>query len=201
MARRMNFLHYILKLDKSELLSKFYYSQKYNPSNNDWTNRIKKDMDILNINITEEDIKSHNKIKFKKLVKRKSRQAAFKFLMNIKDSHSKLDNLHYKDLKMQKYLSSNLIYKNDAQLLFKLRTRMTNFKSNFKNGSDDISCKLCPNEDRQDHILICDTIIKNIPEAVNVNYSSIFNNNTSKMIAAFKIIKKALQYRENISSP
>ena len=99
---------------------------------------------------------------------------------------------------MQNYLSSTLFYKNDAQLLFKLRTRMANFKSNFKNGNLDISCFLCLNEDRQDHILICDTIIKEIPEAHNVTYSSIFSNNSRKMKDSLKVIKKALQYRDKM---
>ena len=69
MSRRLNFLHYILKLDKSEILSKFYYSQKYNPSNNDWIYRIRKDMDILNINLTDEEIESYKKVNFKNYVK------------------------------------------------------------------------------------------------------------------------------------
>ena len=116
--------------------------------------------------------------------------------MNIKKSHSKLDNLNYTDLKMQHYLSSSVFYKNDAQLLFKLRTRMANFKSNFKNGNPDLSCFLCSNEDQQEHILTCDPIIKEIPEAQNNTYSNIFSNNSSKMKKALTVIKKALQYRE-----
>ena len=40
MSRRINFLHYILSLNKSELLSQFYFSQKNLPSKNDWTLRL-----------------------------------------------------------------------------------------------------------------------------------------------------------------
>ena len=46
--------------------------------------------------------------------------------------------------------------------------------------------------------LICDTIIKEFPEAQNVNYSTIFSNNSRKMKDALKVIKKALQYRDKM---
>ena len=101
---------------------------------------------------------------------------------------------------MQHYLSSTVFYKNDAQLLFKLRTRMANFKANFKNGNPDLSCFLCTNEDRQEHILTCDTIVKEIPEAMNVTYNTIFSHNSSKNKKVFTVIKKALQYRDKMSS-
>ena len=77
--------------------------------------------------------------------------------MNLKGSHSKLNNIKYKESKMQPYLSSNKFYKNDAQFLFKLRTRMADFKSNFKKGNLDLSCLNCGEEDRQEHIHSCDS--------------------------------------------
>ena len=107
-------------------------SEKNNPSKNDWTIRVQKDLQILNINLTDEQIASTSKYKFKKMIKEKARQAAFEYLIEIKNSHSKMDNLQYSQLEMQKYLSNNFIYKNDAQLLFKLRTRMAEFKGNFQ---------------------------------------------------------------------
>ena len=91
-------------------------------------------------------------------MKEKSRLAAFNYLMSKKETHSKLDNLQNSELKLQPYLSSDGLFKEDAQLLFKLRTRMANFKLNFKNGSNDLNCLYCFNEDDQSHILICHVI-------------------------------------------
>ena len=120
--------------------------------------------------------------------------------MDIKNSHSKLDNLIYTELLMQPYMSSKCIFKNDAQLLFKLRTRMADFKANFRNGNEDLKCILdCPEEDRQDHVLICDTIVENIPQANTVSYKSIFSKNTPEIMDTLKVIKEALHFRESYS--
>ena len=116
--------------------------------------------------------------------------------MTLKGSHSKLDNLKYNELKMQPYLSSNNFYKNDAQLLFKLRTRMAKFKANFKKGNTDLSCLNCGEEDRQDHILSCDPIVTKFPETKLVKYQTIFSNNPKEISKTLKVIKKALNHRE-----
>ena len=58
----------------------------------------------------------------------------------------------------------------------------------------------CLNEDRQEHILICDKIVREIPEAQNVTYSNIFSNNRRLMKDTLKVIKKALQYREKMTN-
>ena len=118
--------------------------------------------------------------------------------METKSSHSKLDNLSYTELQMQPYLYSKFIFKNDAQLIFKLRTRMADFKANFRNGNKDLQCILdCPEEDRQDHILICDTIVENIAEANTVCYKSIFSKNSTEIMDTLKVIKAALNFRES----
>ena len=157
-------------------------------------------MEILEINLTGEEIKSKSKVSFKKIIKEKTKQVAFKYLMKKKSTHSKLDDLKYTELKIQPYLSTNALFKDDAQLLFKLRTRMADFKANFKNGNIDLTCFSCPSEDRQDHILTCDLITSNIPEASTVKYETIFSNKPHKMLDTIKVIKKALQYREKRNS-
>ena len=51
------------------------------PSKNDWALRVQKDLEILEIDLTEEEIKIKSKDSFKKLIKEKTKQAAFKYLM------------------------------------------------------------------------------------------------------------------------
>ena len=77
---------------------------------------------------------------------------------------------------------------------------MADFKANFKNGNIDLTCFSCPSEDRQDHILYCDLITSNLPEASTVKYETIFSNKPLKMLQTIKVIKKALQYREKRNS-
>ena len=59
---------------------------------------------------------------------------------------------------MEKYLPPNdlKITQTDAQLIFKLRCRMTDVKTNFKGIYDSLECDLCKNDtDNQKHILEC----------------------------------------------
>lgn len=113
--------------------------------------------------------------------------------MSKKITHSKLDNLNYTELKIQPYFSTNVLFKDDVQLLFKLRTRMADFKVNL---NLHLSCFSCPSEDRQDHILICDLVTSKLPEASTLEYETIFSNKPLEMLKAVKVIKKALHIRE-----
>ena len=65
---------------------------------------------------------------------------------------------------MLKYLRAN---KNDikveeAQILFKLRSRMADVKVSFRNKYEVLECDICKDEEEtQKHILECDEILKN----------------------------------------
>ena len=43
-ARRINYLHYLLKLSRSEMLSNFFYTQWEHSVKLDWTEQVKKDL-------------------------------------------------------------------------------------------------------------------------------------------------------------
>ena len=64
-------------------------------------------------------------------------------MMELKCSHSKMDNLWYPELKMQEYLKSNKFTVHQGRTIFKFRTRMANFGENFKNGREQVPCPLC----------------------------------------------------------
>ena len=82
----------------------------------------------------EEKIETMKKSHFKKVVKEKIAVEAFNFLMKKKETHSKLDNIHYDKLQIQSFLKSNSGLDNHKKyLLIKLRTRMTDMKNNYKN--------------------------------------------------------------------
>ena len=72
------------------------------------------------------------KAKFKTIVKSKVRDAALKYLFEIKLKHSKMDNLRYDKLELQSYLSSPMFNNESRNLLLRLRTRTVNgIKSDF----------------------------------------------------------------------
>ena len=98
--------------------------------------------------------------------------------MDKKSSHSKMDNLNYPELKIQPYLISSLLRRDQAQQLFKFRTRMANVKGNFKNGQTDYFCPVCVKigvyeDDYQKHLLSC-VVLKQKHNFDVANYENIF---------------------------
>ena len=52
--------------------------------------------------------------------------------MGLKETHKKLDQVEYKELKMQYYLGSRLLHNQEKKLLYLLRSRCYDVKSNLK---------------------------------------------------------------------
>ena len=79
------------------------------------------------------------------MIKRKIEHKALKDLNRVKESHSKVRELSHPVLKMQKYfMPSNLnLPQEDCQLIFKLRSRVTETKMNMKGKYDSHECTAC----------------------------------------------------------
>ena len=80
-ARRINYLHYLLNQDNKSLLYNLFSTQWKYSCRNDWTRQVR--LDLTNFGISEdlEEIKKTSKYRFKRLVKKKSKEfALFTFL-------------------------------------------------------------------------------------------------------------------------
>ena len=73
--------------------------QKSEPSQGDWCLQVQADYDKMNINLTETEIRNMSEQDYKTLIKNSVRQTAFDELQLIKESHSKVKNNKYVDLK------------------------------------------------------------------------------------------------------
>ena len=75
-------------------------------------------------------------------------------------------------------MNTRSIYPPIAQQIFKWRTRMTNFRSNFSHGNEDLTCPMgCLHLDSQENILKCEIIQDNIDiDISSVNYFNIFSS-------------------------
>ena len=75
---------------------------------------------------------------FMNMVKKKNEINAFEKLLKKKKSHSKVEHIEHNILRMQKYLQANQanIRREEAQLIFKLRCRVTEVKTNLKGQFD-----------------------------------------------------------------
>ena len=122
--------------------------------------------------------------------------------MDIKQGHSKTENIRYSELKQQNYLKSSSVPIHKAKSLFKFRTRMNNVKSNFKGIYSDFSCPLCLQaEDRNEHLLLC-IKIKEKSTKIRLNtsakYMDIFSPSIEKMIETVDLLDAAMKVREEI---
>ena len=80
-----------------------------------------------------------------------------------KQSYSKVMDVKHENLKMQNYLKSNkfTISQNEAEEIFKLRSRMMDVKLNFRGMHETLECDICNEEDgSQKHLLECSEILK-----------------------------------------
>ena len=102
------------------------------------------------------------------------------------------------NLVREKYLEDPRFSKSDVELLFALRSRMIDVKSNFSNKyGDDLACRTCNVNvviESQEHILKCDGLEDKL-EKGKVEYTDIFKS-VDKQLEIVRVYKKQLRKRE-----
>ena len=88
------------------------------------------------IDISDAEIATMSRYKFKTLVEKKVNNFVFSFIKGVASKHSKSTKIleeaeSVRTFKKKAYLQDNIITKCDQQLLFKLRTKMLDGKTNF----------------------------------------------------------------------
>ena len=194
-ARRVNYLHHLVRIKENEMLSKIFTKQWKSPAKkNEWTEQVKVDLEELGIPGDLNWIKCKSKLTFKNLIKKQIKELAFMKLMLTKERHSKMNNLEYYTLEMQEYLKDKQISTSQAKMLFKFRTRMAYFSDNFKGGYPTKPCPLCGlSDDTQSHSFQCKIINENIK--VEGTIKDIFMPTVDKKVA--KTIVNIMKLREN----
>ena len=132
---------------------------------------------------------------FKKIIKKACQQTAFKFLMQEKETKSKLDNLDYKELKLQNYFKAKLYFKKQS-LLFNFRTQMINVSKNY---GRIILCPLClKGVDDQKHLMSCEKLL--LEQEPQVRYDDIFGNNSKKNAIIAELAYEKVRMRKKLLS-
>ena len=185
--------------DENELINKIYSVQQLQTTKGDWFETIQKIKEICEIEKTDEEIKSMKKDLFKTYVKKNFKKVGHEFLQALATIHSKSQfTLKQKKLEQKKYLSDERFSKNDAQLLFTLRSRMLPVKSNFKKlHNNNLQCQTCDKSliEDENHILICENL-KN-EESVKIKFEEDFGPVDLQLNAA-KVFKNVLRKRDSI---
>ena len=66
---------------------------------------------------------------------------AFKYFLQQKETHKKLDQVQYKELQVQTYLRSVVLSNKEKKLLYLLRSRCYDVKSNFSLHKNNAQCR------------------------------------------------------------
>ena len=110
----------------------------------DWVTSVLKDLEELQIKLSFEEIKIMKKSNFQALVKTSIHEYAFKNLEKQKLSHSKVNKVKHRTLQIRTYFLPTQIKTNkeEIQLIFKLRCRMTELKTNIKGIFENFECPI-----------------------------------------------------------
>ena len=100
----------------------------------------------------------------KRIINRKRAEYALDKFLKMKITHSKMDNLHYFELKMQSFLRLEDLSVDDSQVILKWRLRMAKFGSNY--GEQFKLCPLCKQHEDSKEIRTM--------EVITCNYEDIF---------------------------
>ena len=175
---RLIYHHNILSRGGKETINKIYRKQKSNSVKGDWIKLLEKDFDFIGIQMNEEQIINTPKDAYKKEIKSLIQKAVFKYFMEIKGGHKKLENVKYEDLKIQPYITSKLFNQKERQLLYLMRSQCHNSKNNFKKMyRNDIKCSFgCNAVEDQIHIFTqCTKLKSSIKDVQNVSYKDIYS--------------------------
>ena len=195
-ARRFMYLWHILSRDKNELIRKVYEAQKCNPNKGDWCQIIQEERQKYDLLLSDENISKMSQEKFRKLVKKKVHSHAVNYIHDLAGPHSKSEHIKNPKFERQAYFSDRRFSKFDVQLLFTLRTKMLNCKSNFQNQyNNNLACRICKEIntiENEDHILACPVLNDEVPE---VTFSDVYGC-IDDQYKAVQIFKKVLRRRQ-----
>ena len=162
---------------------------------------IQEEKSKYGITLSDEEISKLSKNKFKQIVNKCVNKFAFNYLLNCAEQHSKsknilknLQNTSSAQLETQPYLLSEHLSKTECQLLFSLRCRNLDVKTNFKIlYKNDLSCRTCRESnitENEQHILECKGLISENDDPF-MRYEDVFGDLNSQ-IRTVQVFKKVL---------
>ena len=153
--RRMLYLHTVLNRGEQDLVKKVYLAQKLVPARHDWANLVKKDKEIYEVDLSDDEIAEMSKNKYKKYIEVQVNKRSFEELMSSKKSKvsrivESIDKTKVREYKLpiQEYLKTNDLSKEMKIVLFSLRSREYDLKVNYKSMyENNMQCRICQKED------------------------------------------------------
>ena len=106
-AKRLNFLKYILSESTTTLIRQVYDVLKQESRKGDFVYLVQKDLHEINMEMSDEQIHPFTNLKWQNIVKQKVNQAAFKHLISENMSKEKTKHFVFDTFEMRKYLFVN----------------------------------------------------------------------------------------------
>ena len=201
--RRILFLHYILNEDPNSMIHRFLMTQVKGKKKKDWIVQVFLDLKHLKLKEDLDIIRKTKKLKLKDILNRRIKENAFEELISQKENHSKVKHIKYNSFEMQKYLKpcETKITKEEAQEIFRLRTRTSDVKANFKGKYENLECYACKNdEETQKHVIEKCKILNENSEEKIPEYEEIFTGNVKMKHKIVKRFQENIKLREKLKT-
>ena len=187
MKRKILFLQYILKQEEESMVYKVFKATLDNPLKNDFVKTCEKYLDRLGLNLTFAEIAKMTTSKFKKIVKEKTLEAGFKYLIDEKNRQKKICDLMYNKLEMQEYLLDGNENTELSKLIYKARGRTLEIKAHKKWRYEDNLCVGCgKNDETEEEILSCPGLMDTDETKINISYSWFFGDSVKNNVKIAK---------------
>ena len=189
---RLMYHHHILSRDKNETIQKIYLKQKEDSIKGDWYKLLLQDFEFIGIEINEDVIRDTPKNIYKKKIKYLVRSAAFNYYMKKKADLSKLNEVEYKSLEIQPYLTNKMFNNEEINLLYSMRSRCHPSKLNFRKfHAKNLKCTFgCDSfEDQKHNFQSCNPILSQMKSKHNGKYEDIFGKVCEQKNAISEFIK------------
>ena len=184
------------------MMYKFLMTQIRNKKPKDWITMVLEDLQKLNLNLSLEELKQMKKTKLKQTLNTLVRDKTLKELVKKKESHSKVQHIKHTALEMQKYLKAGGFKMNqeEVQTIFKMRSRVTEVKTNYRGKYESFECDLCNKEDEsQKHIIECTEIWKHKETNIKPpDYDDLFKGNSKYQLEIAKTFIENMKIKEKI---
>ena len=188
MRQMLAFLQYILQQPTDSLLNRVYQAQVESPSSGDWASETARVLQTFEIDLTNEEIKAMGVTQFKTLIRKKTAEAAFKYLCEKKSKGQKGREIPYDKVEMSDYLLPDSCASLEEKFdIFEIRTEMNHMPYNF--GKKQFCIEECKKLLTNKHILTCSHL--NQSNSL-IQYNKLLNGNVEEKIEVAKLFRTNL---------
>ena len=191
------FLHYILQQPLDSLLFQCYQAQMNACLRGDWVSQVEQDLIDLKITGTRSQIQLMSKPVFKDIVKRKASKFAYEQLIAQKEKQSKCKNIEYSEFKIQGYVTTEKLTKQQKKILFQARSGTYPVFTNYRHLHPNPLCPCCQLEDDTvQHQLNCQIQSGNNNSVEPAEENDIYHPNLERQCKVAILLEQAQNRRK-----